>query len=223
LGKPGAWKRFASLRPFYLPGGDRAGREPWRSAVAICWEASYKWPEQPHDAGLLHHAWQRRLNAPQTSAMGRLFDAAAALTGLCSCASFEGQGPMLLETACDGSVFSPVKLPLVRSETGLWLTDWAPLIPMLLDANRPVSERAAIFHTSLADTLLHQALQARAHHGVERIGLSGGVFQNRVLTEQAIALLENSGFQVHLPENIPVNDAGLSYGQVIEYGANQDG
>ena len=216
LGRPGHWQRFASFRPFHLPGGERAGREPWRSAAALCWETGQPWHELPVAAPLLQLAWQRRLNTPQTTAVGRLFDAAAALTRLCTEASFEGQGPMLLEAACTVRA-APITLPLTATADGLWQSDWAPLLPVLLDGKRPVSERAAVFHASLADTLLQQARQARTQHGVNRIGLSGGVFQNRVLTEQAIVLLENDGFQVHLPEQIPVNDAGLSFGQVIEY------
>ena len=218
LGHPGHWQRFASLRPFHLPGGERAGREPWRSAAALCWETGQQWRGVPEAAPLLQQAWQRRLNTPQTSAAGRLFDAAATLIGLCTHASFEGQGPMLLEAACTVSA-DPVALPLTATADGLWLSDWEPLLPVLLDNKRPQDERAAVFHASLATALLQQARQARAQQGVNRIGLSGGVFQNRVLVEQAIVLLENDGFQVHLPEKIPVNDAGLCFGQVIEYAA----
>ncbi len=216
LGRPGHWQRFATLRPFHLPGGDQAGREPWRSAAALCWETGHDWPGLPESTELLHEAWKKRLNAPQTSAAGRLFDAAAALTGLCTHASFEGQGPMLLEAACSDSS-APVTLPVNTTADGLKQSDWAPLLPLLLDTRRTASERAAIFHATLADTLLRQARQARAHHGVNHIGLCGGVFQNRVLTEQACTWLQNDGFRVHLPEDIPVNDAGLSFGQVLEY------
>jgi len=220
LGHPGHWQRFATLRPFHLPGGDQAGREPWRSAAALCWETGHDWPELPESSALLHMAWQKHLNAPQTSAAGRLFDAAAALTGLCTHASFEGQGPMLLEAACAGSA-APVILPINTTADGLKQSDWAPLLPLLLDTSRTATERAAIFHATLADTLLRQARQARARHGVNHIGLSGGVFQNRVLTEQACTWLQNDGFRVHMPEEIPVNDAGLSYGQVLEYAMRQ--
>jgi hydrogenase maturation protein HypF len=220
LGRPGHWQRFATLRPFHLPGSDRAGREPWRSAAALCWETGHEWPGLPESTELLHEAWKKRLNAPQTSAAGRLFDAAAALTGLCTHASFEGQGPMLLEAACSGSA-AAVTLPVNTTADGLKQSDWAPLLPLLLDASRTATERATIFHATLADTLLRQARQARARHGVNHIGLSGGVFQNRVLTEQACTWLQHDGFQVHLPGNIPVNDAGLSYGQVLEYAMRQ--
>jgi hydrogenase maturation protein HypF len=221
LGRPGAWRRFATLRPFYLPGGERAGREPWRSAAAVCWETGRDWSAPGEQTALLRHAWERRINTPQTTAAGRLFDAAAALTGICREASFEGQAPMLLEAACHGAA-DPVELPLRRSAAGLWIADWEPLLPVLLDDRLAPAGRAARFHASLARTILHQARCARDEHGIRRIGLSGGVFQNRLLTEQACALLAANGFQVHLPERIPVNDAGLSYGQVIEFGMRKD-
>ena len=220
-GRPGNWQRFASLRPFYLPGGERAAREPWRSAAALCWETGREWPQLPAEAELLQQAWRQRLNTPQTTAAGRLFDAAAALTGLCRAASYEGQGPMQLEAACRDPA-EPVELPLTQQASGLWTSDWEPLLPMLLDTSRSLSERAACFHASLANTLLLQARRARELHAIERIGLSGGVFQNRVLSEQAMALLEHDGFEVTLPDTIPVNDAGLSFGQVIEFAAMQD-
>jgi len=217
LGHPGNWQRFAALRPFYLPGGERAGREPWRSAAAVCWETGKDWPRRPVVPSLLQQAWQRRLNTPQTTAAGRLFDAAAALTGLCSEASFEGQGPMLLEAMCHGNS-TPVELPLSKDNNDLLIADWEPLLDILMNELRPVADRASIFHTSMAETILQQARQARTAHGVSKIGLSGGVFQNRALTEQAVALLENDDFKVMLPEAVPVNDAGISFGQVIEYG-----
>jgi hydrogenase maturation protein HypF len=219
LGHPGNWQRFASLRPFHLPGGERAAREPWRSAAAVCWETGYAWPGIPRDAEPVRHAWARRLNTPQTTAAGRLFDAAAALTGLCNLASFEGQGPMLLEARCGQEQADPVSLPLLQTADRLWVSDWEPLLPVLLDESRPVAQRAACFHTTLAHALLAQALQARDRHGIRRIGLSGGVFQNRVLTDSACDLLADAGFDIALPGHIPVNDAGISYGQVIEFGS----
>jgi hydrogenase maturation protein HypF len=78
-----------------------------------------------------------------------------------------------------------------------------------------------MFHASLAHAMLQQARAIRTEHGVNVTSFSGGVFQNRVLTEHALALLSEDGFKVHLPELIPVNDAGISFGQVIEYGFNR--
>jgi hydrogenase maturation protein HypF len=218
LGRPGDWRRVASLRPFHLPGGEKAGREPWRSALALCWEAGIEWHDCPEDTRLLHDAWQKRINAPASSAVGRLFDAAAALTGVNLRSSFEGQGPMLLESAASASA-EAIALPLARDAHNLWRSDWAPLLPMLMDCGRTAGERAAAFHASLAAALLAQARALRDEHGAFAVGLAGGVFQNRVLTERAIALLGEDGFDVRLGEQIPANDAGIAWGQIIEAGA----
>jgi hydrogenase maturation protein HypF len=216
LGQPGSWQRVASFRPFRLPGGEKAGREPWRSAAALCWETGTEWHACPENTELLYAAWQKRMNAPQTSAVGRLFDAAAALTGLNHKSSFEGQGPMLLEAAAtEGEALA---LPLVRAAAGRWETDWSPLPPMLMDEARTVGERAAAFHASLAGALLTQAENVRAERGAFAVGLTGGVFQNRRLAEAALRLLADAGFEVMWGENIPANDAGISFGQVIEAG-----
>ncbi|MEW6353248.1 MAG: carbamoyltransferase HypF [Pseudomonadota bacterium] len=218
LGHPGNWRRVATMRPFHLPGGEKAAREPWRSALALCWETGHVWRDAPVNNSLMTHAWQHRINCPQTSAVGRLFDAAAALLGLLHNASFEGQGPMYVETAAVAQAQS-VTLPLRRNAQEIWQTDWEPLLPYLLNNNLPVSERAAGLHASLARALLHQARTLRDEHHVNNVGLSGGVFQNRILTEEAVHLLQNDGFTVYLAERAPCNDAGISFGQIIEAGS----
>ena len=223
LGQPGRWWRVATFRPFYLPGGDKAGREPWRSALALCWEAGIPWAGAPPDLAMLRHAWEHKVHAPRSSAVGRLFDAAAALTGLISNASFEGQGPMALEAAAGmvtGTPCPPQKTSLLRNDAGLWISDWKPMIAPLLNQAIPVQQRAANFHVSMANTLLEKALAVRNAHGVNQVGLSGGVFQNRLLSEQGVRLLEAHDFKVFLHEAIPCNDAGLSFGQIVEAGAS---
>jgi len=217
LGRPGRWRRVASWRPFALLGGDRAAREPARSAHALCWESGTRWPAGPGDASLLRQAWERGLNCPRTSSVGRLFDAAAAFLGLCARASFEGQAPMYLEAACGGES-EPLSLPL-RKRDGLWLSDWEPLLAPLGDPRRSVASRASLFHASLARALVEQALMLRAEHGVSRLGLAGGVFQNRVLCERIARHAEAEKFQLFIPERLPCNDAGISFGQLIEASA----
>ncbi len=218
LGSPGQWRRVGSLRPFYLPGGEKAGREPWRSALSLCWETGIEWKTCPEDSILAHHAWQRRLNCPQTTAVGRLFDAAAALTGLNYRSSYEGQGPMLLEAACTGEPDEAIPLPLASNRQGIRETDWAPLLPFLMDQKLSLAQRAGGFHATLAQAIAAQANAAREEYGELTVGLSGGVFQNRVLTEQALSLLRANGFDARLSHDIPCNDAGISYGQIIEAG-----
>ncbi len=217
LGAPGRWRRVARLRPFRLPGGERAGREPWRSAAGVCWELGLDYEPPDHVTALLHDAWARGHQSPLTTAVGRLFDAAAALTGVLHTASFEGQGPMLLEAAA--AKHAPaLPLPVTPSE-GLLEIDWAPLVPMLRDAARPLPERSAIFHASLAEAIQHVARTVAAQTSFTDVGLTGGVFQNRRLGELAHASLSGAGFICHLPGRIPGNDGGISYGQIIEAAA----
>jgi hydrogenase maturation protein HypF len=219
LGRPGAWTRVGSFRPFRLPGGERAARQPWRSVLALCWECGQPWGAGENLGGpLLRAAWESSVNAPATTSIGRLFDAAAALLGVCSHTSYEGQAPMQLEALCQ-SAAAPVTLPLARDTNGIWRSDWAPLLPALLDAHVEPAARAAMFHASLAHALCWQALAVRESSGVTRVGLSGGVFQNRVLCEQAQSLLTTAGFEVLIPQRLPVNDAAISFGQLIESGA----
>jgi hydrogenase maturation protein HypF len=216
FGAPGRWRRVARMRPFRLPGGDQAAREPWRSAASLCWEEGVDWHALPANAGLAREAWTRGLNAPRTTAVGRLFDAAAAFLGLNLRSTFEGQGPMLLEAAAGrGGRLPPVALPLA-ARAGLLECDWAPLVPAMLDARQGVAERAALWHESIALALVSQALAVRERETFDCVGLAGGVFQNRLLAERALALLHASGLQAHLPERLPCNDAALSFGQVVE-------
>jgi hydrogenase maturation protein HypF len=219
LGRPGAWTRVASFRPFRLPGGERAAREPWRSALALCWECGQAWPAGSNRGDpLLRAAFDAGVNAPWTTAVGRLFDAAAALLGIGSQTSYEGEAPIRLEALCE-QVVRPVSLPLSCDEMGVWRSDWAPLVPAMLDEHHDVAARAALFHASLAQALCEQALAVRDQSRVMRVGLSGGVFQNRVLTERVQALLTAAGFEVLIPRRLPVNDAGISFGQLIEAAA----
>lgn len=211
LGKPGSWRRVATMRPFFPPGGDKAAREPWRSAAALCWEAGAIWDADP----IVLCAWRKRVNCPQTSAVGRLFDAAAALTGLVTKASYEGHAPMVLEATASLDA-PPLPLPISRNALSMWQTDWSPLVALLLDARKSAAERAGIFHATLAQALLDQACAVRDERDFEAVGLTGGVFQNRLLTERAVELLTRSGFEVRLAERVPCNDGGLAFGQLVE-------
>lgn len=221
LGRPGAWTRVASFRPFRLPGGERAAREPWRTALALCWECDQAWPGGARlGSPLLRRAFDSGLNTPWTTAVGRLFDAAAALLGVCLQATYEGEAPMRLEALCQEAA-PPLALPLARDAAGIWRSDWAPLVPAMLDTRRTLATRAAMFHASLAQALCEQALAVHEHTGVTRVGLGGGVFQNRILSEQVEARLTAAGFDVLIPQRLPVNDAAISYGQLIEATAVQ--
>ena len=220
LGKPGAWRRVCSMRPFHLPGGERAGREPWRSAAALHWECDRTWLDCPDRDGLARNAWLRQLNCPVTSAVGRLFDAAAALICKVSHVTYEAQGPMYLESLCRERG-EQLNLPLNKDEDGICRTDWEPLLTMMTDGRHSTAWRAEAFHSSVALALLEQACRIREEERIDQVGLCGGVFQNRILTEQVVALLEAEKFQVHLSSELPCNDAALSFGQAAELAARE--
>jgi len=225
-GLPGDWRRVASLRPFHPPGGDRAAREPWRSAAALCWEAGLDWPHAEatgltgDESRLAHRAWQRRINSPATSAVGRLFDAAASLCGVLQRGSFEGQGPMQLEAIASNNE-STLHLPMTKCNDGLWQTNWEPLLHALLRNDLSGTDKASLFHNSLADNILQQCHLFRKEHGEFQVGFTGGVFQNKLLTEISYTQLTKAGFSVKLAEHIPCNDAGISFGQIIEGSARK--
>ncbi len=220
LGHAGEWQRQASIRPYRLAAGDQAARLPWRSAAALCWTAGLTY--QPPDNNPLHQqAWKKGINSHQSSSIGRLFDAASALLGLGDESSFEGQGPMALEALAADIDATALELPLQQDQQGIWRSDWSPLLLMLQNDDYSLAERAAIFHESLAQMLLQQALLICDLQGEFVVGLCGGVFQNRRLCESVIRRLKQYGFQVHLPAQLPMNDAGLAYGQLIEYHATK--
>jgi hydrogenase maturation protein HypF len=221
LGQPGDWEHVATFRPFAPPGGDAAAREPWRSAVALAWELGMDWTPPGLDVALARSAWTLRLNCPVTSSVGRLFDAAAAFLGLVQRAGHEGEGPMAVEAVAelDRGMEDAQSLPLIPRSDGVLQVDWAPLVRLLIRSDWSPGRRSAAFHASLALALVVQAIAVRHEAGDFAVGLGGGVFQNRLLSELALHALQAAGFRSYLPESIPCNDAGLSFGQVIEAAA----
>ncbi|MDH5177957.1 MAG: carbamoyltransferase HypF, partial [Gammaproteobacteria bacterium] len=185
----------------------------------VCWELGREFPGPLPDP-IVRSAWERRLNAPQSSAAGRLFDAAAALVLGVGETSFEGQGPMWLE-AIAHDVGDHPRLPVGAGE--LLTIDWAPLIEWLLREHaQPRPQQAGVVHAALAAAIVDVAQILRERTGSRVVGLTGGVFQNRRLSELALAQLQAAGFDVRLPEQLPCNDGGLSYGQVADFAGRSD-
>ena len=215
LGRSGNWQRVSSFRAFKLPGGERAARQPWRSAAALCWEIGVEYPASNVAISLLKQAWQQNINAPSTSAVGRLFDGVANLLGLIENASYEGQAASLLEHVASGAA-KPVALPLVENASGLIRVDWQPLLLAMRQNEKSVAYRAMQFHQSLAHTIVAQAQRIQTRHAFNCVGLTGGVFQNKLLAELALTGLRQAGFDGYLPARFPCNDGGLALGQLIE-------
>ncbi|KAA3634626.1 MAG: carbamoyltransferase HypF [Proteobacteria bacterium] len=214
-GGPGAWTRVATFRSFRLPGGERAAREPWRSALALAWELDRAPRARTRDMRVLKLAWETGINAPSTSAVGRIFDAAASLAGLVHTARYEGEAPMRLEQS-SGPLPDAPSFPVTERD-GMLVADWGELLDDMASADATLAARAARFHSRMASTLLCIAESSRERLGVNRVGLCGGVFQNRLLTDRAIERLEAGGFEVCLPSLLPVNDASIAAGQIVEH------
>ena len=221
-GAPGRWERVASVRPFRVAGGDLVGREPWRSAASLLWECARPWTPPVEDAALAEAAWRSSLNTVRTSSAGRLFDAAASLVLGIDRASFEGEGPMRLESAA-GDTAESVALPLAVDGDGILRFDWEPLLDLARDPSLAVERRARIVHNALADALVAQAAALSRDIRFEAVGLTGGVFQNRVLAERVLAGLAAIGVRAVLPERVPANDGGLAFGQLVEASRRTEG
>ena len=210
-GQPGRWRRIARLRPFRLPGGEAASREIWRSAASLLWEAGRQTPDWHPRLALLHEAWQKRLNSPETSSIGRLFDASAALLGICRETSFEGEGPMRLQALAQTVGQGPLWPVIWRKREGLLELDWQAWLDDLLDPKLAPALRAWALHEALARAVseLVQTLDLPAGTA---LGASGGVFQNSLLFER----LHAKGLDVKRPRLNPANDGGLALGQLVE-------
>jgi hydrogenase maturation protein HypF len=189
----GEFERVSYLDTFPLVGGDLATQEPRRSALGLIHRAGVNadFPHgfSPEDMAVIQQALEKGINTPQTSSVGRLFDGVAALLGLRQITNFEGQSAMTLEFAAEGKLGKSYPLEL---DTRI---DWTPMLhAILIDRDRGVS---------LAD------IAARFH----QVALSGGCFQNRLLYEGGAAALEEAGFTVLLPRQLPTNDGGIAAGQ----------
>jgi len=111
-----------------------------------------------------------------------------------------------------------IPLPLAENSSGILISDWSPMLPFLMKEDISPAERGSIFHASLARIIVDQALAIRVKYGITRVGLTGGVFQNRLLTERALCELAKLDFEVYLHEALPSGDGGISFGQIIEAG-----
>jgi hydrogenase maturation protein HypF len=220
-----AFRRVAHLRTFALPGGDTASREPRRSALGVLFEifgtGAVEYASEWFSATeieMLMVALSRQINSPRTSSMGRLFDAVAAICGLSTVTSFEGQAAMALEYAADASETAGYAIPLVPSgdiSSPVWLADWEPMIrEVLADRLQGVSiaKIAGRFHHALADMVRTIALQIGPK---TPIVLTGGCFSNALLTDRVRARLSQAGFLVYTHQQVPPGDGGISLGQAM--------
>jgi len=230
-----SFRRMGHIKKFLLPGGEKAIREPWRTAVSLLYEAyGENWPEWADRLRLIPPATplqlvdrmiRNKINSPETSSLGRVFDGVAALLGLRQQVNFEGQAAMELEALARSVNGSPLPYDIIREgETSI--LDLIPAIRRIVEgklAGRSMEDLASAFHRTLPKSMADLAGRIREKTGSNRIALSGGCFQNRVLLEGCILEMERAGFDVYRHQRVPTNDGGISLGQAVSAGAQLKG
>jgi len=223
-----SFRRWGHFRQVPMPGGDAAVREPFRMAFAYLHAAFGKGLYDLPLAFLAEIAAEhrklflsmveRRINSPLTSSCGRLFDAVASLIGLRNRVSYEGQAAIELEALAEESETHQVYPFALHQEGEVTTVDFSLMFRTLVEDSAADRERAAMarsFHNTLAAATAAVCGGIRKKSGLDRVVLSGGVFQNKLLTEGILSLLTEQGFQVFLQRLAPPNDGGLALGQAI--------
>ena len=223
-------ERVAHLRPFRLPGGEAAVKEPRRVALGLLYELQGETVFQRTDLPVLSAfsagelttlktMLQRGLNSPRTTSIGRLFDGVAALAGLRQQMRFEGQAAMELEFAREGiQTDEAYEIQITdgadaRPANREMILDWSPLIAAVLTDVQNGAETGIIsakFHNALAEAVVTVAKMTSK----KRVAISGGCFQNRYLTERIVTRLREEKFQPYWHQRVPTNDGGIALGQV---------
>ena len=218
-----AFRRIAHFSYVALPGGDRAVREPFRMALAHLRGACGEWSQRlppvreatSDELRVIARQIDGGLNAPMTSSVGRLFDAVASLLGVRHRTRYEAQAAMELEALVDSSERGSYPVVLTGSEPVI-IDSGSIIRAIVADLERliPASVIAARFHWTLAAAILENSIRIRQATGLNRVALSGGVFQNVTLLSRACRELEHAGFEVFTHRVVPANDGGIALGQV---------
>lgn len=242
-----AFERFANFAYVPMPGGAAAVKHPLRMAYGALW--AFDLVEHPgaaeilaalgEQATLCEQMIDRGINTPMTSSVGRLFDAASALLGVCVQPTYEGEPAILLEAAIEciadvahtaskndedadryaiGVIKNTATAQSTAQDTSVLLLDAAPTFKALLDdkvSGVSVSVIARRFHNAFAGAVLTSAELVRSLYDIQTVALTGGVFMNRYLVERSLSLLEEAGFTVAVNRDLPPNDGCISFGQAV--------
>jgi hydrogenase maturation protein HypF len=224
------FERRGHLEYTPLPGGSAAIRQPWRMALAqlVSIYGEDEAVELPlaavrqageRNARLIARLVEHKLNTPPTSSAGRLFDAVAALVGVPGTerTTYEGQAAVELELAADGPANRGYAFRL-RAHNGVWVLETREIIRGVVEdllSGRGAGEISSRFHRTMAEVVVAGCEKVRETGGPATVALSGGTFQNILLLDQTIKLLEEKEFVVHKHERVPANDGGIALGQAV--------
>ncbi|MCB0169860.1 MAG: carbamoyltransferase HypF, partial [Anaerolineae bacterium] len=220
------FRRAAHLKYVPLPGGDASIKRPYRLALAYLWAAGIDWDESlPPVAAcpaverrVVRQQLEKAFNTVPTSSMGRLFDAIAALAGGRQNVTYEAQAAIEFEAIAAPEIDALYEFDLLHHSDAPIEIDAGPVIRAVVTDLRAGVERAVIaakFHNGVAELVLHLSLQMRRETGLNRVALSGGVFQNVTLLQAAVKRLKTNNFEIYTHRQVPPNDGGLALGQAI--------
>jgi|AntRauTorcE11898_2_1112593.scaffolds.fasta_scaffold02539_2 hydrogenase maturation protein HypF len=204
-----------------LPGGEKAIKEPWRLATAVLYrifgKEFYQLPinfnqlVDRKDQALVVKVLKKNFNIHESCGMGRLFDVVAALLNLVHISYFDGEGPVKLENII---TTSPESYPFQFGDDEI---DYKPVIRSIVNdliQEVPKGEIAARFHNTVVQMTEYGVEKLSASTGLKKVVLSGGIFQNKYITEQTTKRLNQNGFDVFMNEKVPSNDGGIALGQM---------
>ncbi len=224
------FKRMGHLKYVPLPGGEASIRKTARMAFSFLVStfgeeghaiAERLLPDLPaREREVLAVQISKGLNSPLTSSCGRLFDAVAALLGICLENEYEGQGPMELETVANKAhnIENYYPMAIIKKDNGTFELDssplWQEIVPDLL-GSKPVPDMAYRFHLGLAHGIRDGIVYMAENTGLDKVVLSGGVFQNKLLTLLLENLLLKEDIIVYSHRQVPPNDGGIALGQTF--------
>jgi hydrogenase maturation protein HypF len=221
------YQRYAHLKYIGLPGGDKAIKEPWRPALSWFNRLNIEWTEDlppvkwMNDHGIpqaiMLKQIQNSIQCPNTSSMGRLFDAVAAILGIRNVVNYEAQGAIELEAIANQFNSDCYNFLIEDNLNGSFLIDPAPVIlGVIQDLRRNIlkGDISAKFHNAIVQLVVEISLMIRSESQINSVVLSGGVWQNMFLLYKTINSLQYRDFSVFWHQQVPTNDGGISLGQV---------
>lgn len=223
--------RVGHLKYYPLPGGDKAIAEPWRMAYSYLYsiygpkaktlDIDFIQRMDYDKLSIIEKMIDKNINSPLTSSCGRLFDAASSLIGIRDEISYEGQAAMELESFCASGIKERYNFCIFKEGDELIIDPQEIFIEIIKDLKEGIDKKvmAAKFHNTIAGFTLNLCVKIRENSGINKIALSGGVFQNKYLTEKVVSLLEDKGFKVYTQSKVPPNDGGISLGQAVVAGS----
>ena len=214
------YKRKFHLPLLKLPGGDIAAKEPWRTAVALLYSefGDRLYDKHPSFVNSIGESKVKNMiamikngiNTPLSSSAGRLFDAISSILMICHHNRYEGEAPILLQAIADSTITGSYSFE--TGKTGE--ISFPGMLDEILEVRHEPARASALFHNTIANAMAECCISARKESGVADVCLGGGTFQSSLLLARLYERLELEGFNVYLPRQLPVNDGGLSLGQV---------